>query len=371
MINNNVMGLLFSNMHDEALRDLTSVRALGSVPFGGRYRLIDFALSNLVNAGIGKVGVITKSNYQSLMDHIGSGKAWDLSRKNEGLFFLPPFGTSDEMYNGRVASLAGIEPFLRNSREEYVILSDCHIVGNIDYDRLIEEHIASGADITVAYKRGVVPSVRDNLVMWVQEETGRVTDMVLNYAADEECCYGIGLYILRKSTLQRVIAAAVSRNHMHFERDILQRHMDDMRIYGYEVPEYLSVISSLDSFFHANMALLDPQVRAALFPARRPIYTKVRDCSPALYGLHASVRSSLVADGSHVEGTVRRSILFRDVDIGRDAVVENCIVMQGTVIAPKSKLNCVITDKNVVIKEGRTLQGFDSYPVFIGKGTVV
>ena len=114
MRNNNVLGLLFSNMHDEQLRDLTSVRALGSVPFGGRYRLIDFTLSNMVNAGISKVGVITKSNYQSLMDHIGSGKSWDLSRKNEGLYFLPPFGTSDEMYNGRIASLNGIPDFRRS-----------------------------------------------------------------------------------------------------------------------------------------------------------------------------------------------------------------------------------------------------------------
>jgi len=144
MRNNNVMGLIFSNMHDEALRELTAVRAMGSVPFGGRYRLIDFTLSNMVNAGISKVGIITKSNYQSLMDHIGSGKSWDLSRKNEGLYFLPPFGTSDEMYNGRIASLAGITPFLRNSKEELVILSDCHFVGNIDYAQLIDAAFGFG-----------------------------------------------------------------------------------------------------------------------------------------------------------------------------------------------------------------------------------
>lgn len=162
MRNNNVLGLLFSNMHDEALRELTGIRALGSVPFGGRYRLIDFPLSNMVNAGISKVGVITKSNYQSLMDHIGSGKSWDLSRKNEGLYFLPPFGNTDELYNGRVASLSGIMPFLRNSKEEYVVLSDCHVVGNIDYDRLVEEHIASGADVTIAYKKGAPPADMEN-----------------------------------------------------------------------------------------------------------------------------------------------------------------------------------------------------------------
>lgn len=370
MRNNNVLGLLFSNMHDEALRELTGIRALGSVPFGGRYRLIDFPLSNMVNAGISKVGVITKSNYQSLMDHIGSGKSWDLSRKNEGLYFLPPFGTSDEMYNGRIASLNGIQPFLRNSKEEYVVLSDCHVVGNIDYDRLVETHLASGADITVAYKRGPVPPMTDNLLLYMDPD-GRVNDMILGPGGEEKGAYGLGLYTMAKSVLMRLISAAVSRNRMHFERDVLQRHVDTLRIYGYEVPEYTAVICSLNSYFQANMDLLDPGVRAALFPSRRPIYTKVRDCAPAVYGLHATVKDSLVADGSKIDGSVSRSIIFRDVQIERDAVLENCIVMQGSVICKNSRLGAVIMDKDVVVKEGRTLTGFESYPVFVSKGSVV
>ncbi len=370
MRNNNVLGLLFSNMHDEQLRDLTSVRALGSVPFGGRYRLIDFTLSNMVNAGISKVGIITKSNYQSLMDHIGSGKAWDLSRKNEGLYFLPPFGTSDEMYTGRIASLNGIQPFLRNSKEEYVVLSDCHVVGNIDYDRLVETHLASGADITVAYKQGAVPPLMDNLLLYMDED-GRINDMILGPGGEEKGAYGLGLYTMSKSVLMRLISAAVSRNRMHFERDVLQRNVDSLRIFGYEVPEYTSVICDLNSYFRANMDLLNPGVRAALFPSRRPIYTKVRDCAPAVYGLHAHVEDSLVADGSKIEGSITRSIIFRDVQIERDAVLEDCIVMQGSVICRATRLSAVILDKNVVIKDGRTLTGFDSYPVFVSKGSVV
>lgn len=204
MRNNNAMGILFSNMHDEALRDLTALRALGSVPFGGRYRLIDFTLSNMVNAGISKVGLVTKRNYQSLMDHLGSGKAWDLSRKNQGLYFLPPFGTSEEMYNGRIVSLAEIEPFLRNSKEEYVVMSDCHVVGNIDYDALLETHRDSGADITIAYKRGPVPDTPDNLLLWTAED-GRVKDIVLNTRPAGESAYGLGLYVLRKELLQRLV----------------------------------------------------------------------------------------------------------------------------------------------------------------------
>lgn len=370
MRNNNVLGLLFSNMHDEALRELTSVRAMGSVPFGGRYRLIDFPLSNMVNAGISKVGVITKSNYQSLMDHLGSGKAWDLSRKNEGLYFLPPFGNTDEMYAGRIASLAGIEPFLRNSKEEYVVLSDCYVVGNMDYDALIQAHIASQADVTVAYRLAQPSDMAGELTLRLGGD-GRVQEMMLDSRGGEGVPCGLGLYVMSKQLLMQEVAAAASRSRMHFERDVLQRNTDTLRIFGYRVEEYTAVISSISSYFYANMALLEGEVRTALFPASRPIFTKVRDCAPAIYGLEAAVSDSLVADGGHIEGTVQRSILFRDVHIGAGAHVENCIVMQGTVISDGAVLHSVITDKNVSIKEHRTLCGFDSYPVFIQKGAVV
>lgn len=370
MRNNNAMGLLFTNMHDESLRDLTGRRALGSVPFGGRYRLIDFTLSNMVNAGISKVGLITKSNYQSLMDHIGSGKAWDLSRKNQGLYFLPPFGTSDEMYNGRIASLAEIDTFLRNSKEEYVVMADCHVVGSIDYDALVEEHVATGADITIAYKHGAVPDMPDTLLLWTDKDK-RVSDIVLGTHPAGESDYGLGLYVMRRDLLQQLVSTCLGRNYRHFERDILQRHVENMRIYGYEVPERIMVISSLVSYFEANMALLKPEVRADLFNSGRPVYTKVRDCPPALYGLHASVCESLVADGCRIDGTVRGSIIFRDVNVGRDAHLENCIVMQGTQIGAGANLNYVIMDKNVSIQEGRALQGFVSYPIYIGKGSTV
>lgn len=370
MRNNNAMGLLFCNMHDEALRDLTAARAFGSVPFGGRYRLIDFTLSNMVNAGISKVGLITKKNVQSLMDHLGSGKAWDLSRKNQGLFFLSPGSTNDEMYAGRIASLAEIEVFLRNSKEEYVVMSDCHVVGNIDYDAIVETHVETGADITIAYKRGTVPALQDNLLLWTKED-GRVTDIVINSKPGEEGAFCLGLYVLRKDLLMRIVSACLGRNYHSFERDVLQRQVESLRLYGYEVPEYTMVISSLGSFFEANMALLRAEVRAQLFVNTRPVYTKVRDCAPALYGLHAAVSHSLLADGCRVDGVVKNSIVFRDVNIGRGAHVENCLVMQGTTIGADASMHYVIMDKDVAIGEGRALQGCSSYPIFIGKGSVI
>lgn len=366
----NVLGLIFPNMHEEALRDLTSVRALGSVPFAGRYRLIDFTLSNMVNAGVAKVGVITKSNYQSLMDHLGSGKAWDLSRKNDGLYILPPYGASDESYSGRVASLAGMEAFFSNSKEEYVVMSDCHVVANIDYSKLIKAHTQSGADITVGYIKGDLP--RMNNTMTVQlDASNRIADIAIVDRPEGVGQFGIGLYVIRKDLLCALVKTAVSRNQMHFERDILQRYVEELNIQGYEVTEQALVISSLASYFAANMAMLDTEKREALFLSDRQIYTKVRDCCPAMYGLNSSLSNSLVADGAQIDGTVKNSIVFRNVTIAEGAVVENCIVMQDAVVFGGTTLDSVILDKNVIVKDQRSLKGFESFPIYIEKNSIV
>ena len=174
MIGNNVLGILFANVHDERVRELTEHRTLASVPVGGRYRLIDFPLSNMVNAGINKVGVITGNNYQSLMDHLGSGKSWDLSRKREGLYILPPFGADGTQLPNRIGSLASVTRFLRNSKEEYVLISDCDFLCNIDYSAVFAAHIEKKADITMIYKYGKVPSYSTNANVLTTSPDGRV-----------------------------------------------------------------------------------------------------------------------------------------------------------------------------------------------------
>lgn len=369
MRNCNAVGLIFANMHDEAIRDCTAVRSMGSLPFGGRYRLIDFVLSGMVNAGITKVGVITKSNYQSLMDHLGSGKAWDLSRKREGLYFLPPRSSDDAMYQGRIGSLADVIPFLRHSKEELVILSDCHMVSSMDYRALLKAHVDSGADVTVACRYGQVPTLSDIPVMSLNKEK-QVIDLLIGRISEEEAHYGVGVYVMRKDWLLRIVTEAVARNLLHFERDVLQRRLDELNIYGYEVPELMMPIYSLESYFKANLALLDGEVRRQLFPKSRPVYTKLRDCDPVQYGLHADVTHSLVADGAHVDGTVKNCIIFRGANIGRHAQLENCVIMQDVTVGD-CKLGNIIADKNVVFRDGCRLQGSDSYPVYIAKNSIV
>ena len=366
----NVMGLLFANMHDESLPSLTAHRAMGSVPFGGRYRLIDFALSNLVNAGVSRVGVITKSSYRSLMDHLGSGKAWDLSRKTEGLYLLPHTGTEAASYAGRLDSLQGIRDFLRVAKNDEVILADCHVVGAIDFGALLEAHRRSGADITVAYKEGTAPAFPDNLILKLHRDK-RVRDIAIGGRPKEPCAFGLGLYVMGRQTLLRLLDEAAARDAHHFERDILQRQLEFWNVCGYAVKEYTSVIDSLQTYFDANMALLTRDNRRQLFQTDRPIYTKVRDYPAAIYGLHSAVSHSLVADGARIEGTVRNSIIFRDVQIADTAVVENSIVMQGSVICRSAQLHCAVLDKNVTIKEQRTLRGVETFPFYISKGETV
>ncbi len=369
---NNVLGIIFSNAYDDVLPELTNLRTMGSVPFGGRYRLIDFALSSLVNCGISKVGVITKSNYQSLMDHIGTGKPWDLSRKREGLYILPPFSNASSvgMYANRIQALYGRLGFIDRSNEEYVVLSDCNVVCNIDFREVFSLHDKSGADITIVYSRGEAPKIADTLVFDIGED-GRINKAAMNGFSSEDVDYSLNIYVMRKSLLQRLINEAISLNNTDFERDIIQKNTGSLRIFGYRISGFARTIDSLQSFFNINMELLNNENRSDLFEPERPIYTKVRDNMPAIYGLGSNVRNSLVADGCIIDGEVENCILFRGVRIAKNAKVKNSIIMQGSFVSENAVIENVIMDKSVVITPNKSLCGASNYPVYVSKCIVI
>lgn len=370
MRGNDVMGILYAYVHEERVRELTANRVMASVPFGGRYRLVDFPLSNMVNSGINEVGVITEENYQSLMDHLGSGKAWDLSRKRDGLALLPPFGAETTRTEGKVASLASIQRFIKNSRAEYVLLSDCDTVANIDFRDVFGFHIEKQADITVIYRHGKSPDTDKNVVYTVDPE-GSVRDILIKRGSDDDCNYGIGMYLIGREKLLELVDDCMSRNLCDFDRDLLQRNLHGMKVCGYEFTGAAYTITSFASYFNANMALMDPMVRGQLFQAKRPIYTKVRDDMPARYGLGSVVTNSLVADGCIIDGEVENCILFRGVKVKKGAKLKNCVIMQDTVIGEDTRLDYVVADKEVVFDSGRTMMGYQSYPVYVGKGSKV
>lgn len=371
MTGKNIVGIIFSSSNDKYLNELTGLRTMGSVPFACRYRLIDFALSNMVNSGIEKIGVVTKSNYQSLMDHLGTGKPWDLSRKNKGMFILPPFSTADAGSNvDKIVSLEGIMGFISRSTEEYILLSDCNYVLNIDVEELMDFHAAKNSDITIVYKNGKAPQISDAFAMELDAEQ-KATQITISPDSDADVNYSLNVMLMKKSLLERLLKEAISMSYNDFEADIIQRNVHSLNIYGFEAKGYSAAIDSMQTYFKANMDLLNSENCNQLFNSERPVYTKLRDDMPAIYGLGSSVKNSLIANGCIIDGEVENSILFRGVRVEKGAVIKNSIVMQGTYVAPGASLNCVITDKSVVITPGKALSGAENYPVYIGKGIVI
>lgn len=369
----NVLGLVFANMHDTTLGDMTKNRTMGSVMFGGRYRLIDFPLSNMVNSGISEVGVITKSNYQSLLDHLGSAREWDLARKKGGLYILPPFGNVEStLYRGRIEALYGAMGFIKHSRAKYVILSDCDVVTNIDYKPIVAAHIESGADITAVAHTGVYSSddIKTSTVFNVDADKN-VTSVLINPDISGTCTTSLNVFVMSMDFLIETVNDAMARGNVSFERNILQEKCRELKIKIYEYDNYFSKLNSPESYFKSNMALLEPENARKLFVPKRSIYTKVSDNAPVKYDLDSKVSNSLFADGCIIEGEVENSVLFRGVKVGKGAKVKNCILMQGTVVGDNAELNYLITDKNVSICENHILTSSPQYPMYVGKGASV
>ncbi len=371
------LGLIFTYKHEDELRSLTELRSLSSIPFGGRYRIIDFLLSNMVNSGITKIGLITQNSYSSLMDHVGSGKEWDLSRKRDGLYILPPFSGPDSYplvsgnYRGRMEALSNVMNFIRRSDYEYVLLSDADMICNMTFDDMQAFHEAKGADITLLYKEGQFSNEPYNQFCFLKmDDDGKVTDVAINPARNRTHI-ALGTALIRTSLLTMLVQECESHNLYSFRRDVLQAKLNELKIYGYPCNAYYDIITSVSSYFDANMSLLDKNVRDELFSGDHQIFTKIRDEAPSVYRNGSSVKNSLIADGCVIEGRVENSILFRGVKVHKNAVVTNSIIMQDSEIQSGSEIHYVIADKDVVIRQNRKLFGYQKYPTVLAKGSVV
>lgn len=375
----NAVGIIFSSINEKSVYELTKQRTMASVPFGCRYRLIDFALSNMVNSGVNHVGIVTHYNYQSLMDHIGSGKDWDLARRHGGIKILPPYitafaNTSNMLYNTRLEALISIRDFISDCKEELVVLSDCDTVCNLDLSAMIDKHIATNADITLGVKSSYLSQDNSRSLTIVRSDPeGRVTEVGeytgLKNGFEDVC---VRIMVVGRKYLEELITDAVARGYTSFTKDILVRNCKFHNVRTYKLDGYFATIRSLSDYFRCSMDLLDPDIRNSLFAVRnRPVFTKVRNSAPASYVTGAIVRNSLIADGCVIEGTVENSILFRGVKVGKNTHIKNSIIMQDTITGENVYLNCVITDKNVVIRDGRVLSGHETKPFFIDKGSHV
>ena len=378
MLNNKkAMGLIFPNSFDAHVARMVKLRAMASLPFAGRYRLVDFVLSSMSNCGIDNIYVLPNRNYLSLMDHLGTGREWDLARKNGGLHIFPPFAESgNQVAPGRVGSLANILRVLKDSDEKYVFMADTNMAVNFDFNAMLDEHIASGADVTMAYHEQALPEsalsnadVNKDLYYAFEIDGGRITDIKIN-ATEGVQNLSLNYIVMERELMIKLVTEAFSRGLPHFIRDVLWAQRNELNLHAYKFDGYVSRIWSITSYFEENMKLLNDENLDALF-AGNTIYTKVRDDNPTRYIAGAKAANIMAADGCVIEGEVENSILFRGVKIAKGAKVSNCILMQDTVVEAGANLEYIIADKNVTVSAGKEMKGTDSYPVYIDKHSVV
>ena len=367
----NVMGIIFAN--DASIGALTEKRTMASLPFGGRYRQVDFALSNLTCAGVRHLGIITRHSYQSLMHHIGSGEEWGLELGEGALEFLTPYAQSvTDSYRGKLESLASAMDFLEYGNEDYVVIIDSAILSNIDLSKVVAAHAASGKDVTVVAKAGICNGSK-KVDLAVKLENGEIADMAVDYIAPEGYLASMDIFVLNKKWLIEQVKECVSRNLYHMDRNLVmggwRRGVVTVNIYEHEGVALFN--ESVDEYYHNTLSLLDKDVRHDLFGANHPVYTKVRDRVPCYYGEDAELDDCLIADGCMLEGKVEDSVLFRQVSIGEGAEVEDCIIMNDCVIGKDAKLKYVILDKEVTVTPGAKLYGTKEHPIVIKKGETV
>ena len=378
MLNNNkAMGLIFPNSFDAYVSRMVKLRAMASLPFASRYRLVDFVLSSMSNCGIDNVYILPNRNYLSLMDHLGTGREWDLARKNGGVHIFPPFAESgNQVAPGRVGGLNNVLRLLKDSTEKYVFMADTNIAVNFDFNAMLAEHIATGADVTMAYNELTLPEsalsnsdVGKDLFYSFEIADGRITDISINSTEGKQNL-SMNYILMERELMIKLVSEAYSRGLPHFIRDVLWAQRNELNLHAFKFDGYVSRIWSITSYFEENMKLLDDKNLDALFSGN-PIYTKVRDDNPTRYIAGAKVSNVMVADGCVIEGEVENSILFRGVKIAKGAKVSNCILMQDTVVEAGANLEYIISDKNATITAGKELKGTEPYPVYIEKHIVV
>ena len=372
----NVMGIIFTN--DASLGELTDKRTMASLPFGGRYRQVDFALSNLSCAGVRHVGVISRHNYQSLMNHIGDGEEWGLELGEGGLEFLTPYSTATNyLYRGKLESIYNALDFLEYSDEvsedDLVVLSDSAILANVDLKAVVESHIASGKQLTMITKAGIANGEKKLDLAIKLDENGEVADMVVDFAAADDYIASMDIFVLGKAQLIKWVKEMVARDKYHMDRDLVmggwRRGQIDINVYPFTGTALYN--ESVEEYFANSLSLIDKDIRHDIFNGNHPIYTKVRDRVPTYYGENCDIENCLIADGCMLEGEVEDSVLFRQVTIEKDAEVENCIIMNDSVVGEGAELKYVILDKNVTVTPGAKLIGTKKNPIVVKRGETV
>ncbi len=360
------MGIISLYENEDNIKSLTNNRPLASIPIGGRYRVIDFTLSNMVNSGIRSVGILTQSNTRSLIDHLGNGKPWDLDRKINGLFVFN-YGCKPSVFSDIEILKNNIE-YLYRSKENNVIISPSYMISNIDYNEVVDAHEKSGADVTVVYKK-ITDGTKNfaNCDVLNLNNENRVLSVGKNIGFEDNINISMEMFLIKKEALITLIGESVQTGYYTTIKEYINKNVNKLNVAGYQYKGYLQCINSTHVYFKANMDFLNPEIYKSMFSKDRPVYTKVLDEAPTKYYSSCKVSNALIANGCMIKGKVENSIISRRVIIGEGAEIKNCVIMQNCVIKDNAKLTNIIIDKNVVIEEGKELKGDNDIPLIIEK----
>jgi glucose-1-phosphate adenylyltransferase len=361
-VSKSILTLVLAGGEGERLSILSQVRAKPGVPFGGKYRIIDFALSNAVNSGLTDVAVLTQYAPRSLIDHIGVGRPWDLDRSRGGVTLLQPYlgrGRAREWYRGTAdAVLQNVEYIADRDPELVVILAGDHVY-KMDYRPFIERHRSAKADITCAIRKVPIEEAHRFGILETDDD-GRITDFVEKPANPTSNLVSMGVYVFAWPYLQSVLSA----DRVDFGRDVLPAEVKaGRRVYSFHYGGYWQDVGTVESYWSTSLDLLSDRPGIDLYDRGWLIYTKSEDRAPAMIGPEAAVTRSMVSHGCVIDGTVAHSILSPGVRVERGAVVRDSIVMFDTVVGEGATVDRAILDKDCVVGRGsRVGDGEDLRP---------
>ncbi len=370
----NCLGIINLSEPDNQFGILCQSRATAMLPFAGRYRLIDFTLSNMVNSGITGIGVFTGNKVRSVMDHLGSGQPWDLDRKINGLFlFTPTYDyTSVNQKVGDIELFYQNNSFIRYAKQENILFAKSYMLANIDLNAAYQKFLDSGADISIVYKK--VNDIKNRFIGCDKinfDESGAFNGIGTNLGMEENFNLSLEMYFIKKSVYFDLLYDSVEKGNANYLKQAILHSLNKYKVNAIEFKGYMACINNVRNYFDANMDILNPEISNELFFKHGQIFTKVKDEPSTFYKSNARIKNSFVANGCQIDGFVENSIIFRGVKIQKGCIVRNSIVMQKANIDQNVHLNYVILDKRTTINKGVTLIGDPSSPYIGGKKAVI
>ena len=345
------IGIILAGGNNHRMKELSQKRAISAMPIAGSYRSIDFALSNMTNSHIQRVGVFTQYNARSLNEHLSSSKGWDFGRKQGGLFVFTPTVTSDNnsWYRGTADAIYQNLSFLKNSHEPYVVIASGDCVYKMDYNKVLEYHIEKKADITVVCKDMPAEEKIDRYGVIKMNEDNRIEEFEEKPIMAKFNTVSCGIYVVRRRQLIEMIEKCAEENRNDFVQDILIRYKDLKRMYGYKMQDYWRNIATVEDYFSTNMDFLKPEIRDYFFRQYPDIYSKVDDLPPAKYNIGAKIKNSLVSSGCIINSTVENSIIFKNTFIGNNCTIRNSIILNNVYIGDNSYIeNCIVESRDTI-----------------------